>query len=121
VRLKAKKLDIWKRLSKICSDIYLYFQNFKDYGLKDQITRSLLSVPSNIAEGVEKYSDKDTIKFLDIARGSIAEVQTQIYIGMKIGYIEIIFLRPLLFQNHHLSYLSIVAIDLLHLQHSKMN
>ena len=86
--MKAKKLDIWKRLSKICSDIYLYFQNFKDYGLKDQITRSLLSVPSNIAEGVEKYSDKDTIKFLDIARGSIAEVQTQIYIGMKIGYIE---------------------------------
>jgi four helix bundle protein len=45
-------------------------------------------VPSNISEGVEKSSDKDTVKFLDIARGSIAEVQTQIYIGIKIGYIE---------------------------------
>ena len=86
--MKAKKLDIWKRSSKICSEVYLYFQNFKDYGFKDQITRSSLSVPINIAEGVEKSSDKDTIKFLDIARGSIAEVQTQIYIGIKIGYIE---------------------------------
>ena len=86
--MKAKRLDIWKRSSKICSEIYLYFQDFKDYGFKDQITRSSLSVPSNIAEGVEKSSDKDTIKFLDISRGSIAEVQTQIYIGMKIGYIE---------------------------------
>jgi four helix bundle protein len=86
--LNAKKLDIWKRSSKIFSEIYLYFQNFKNYGFKDQITRSSLSVPINISEGVEKSSDKDTVKFLDIARGSIAEVQTQIYIGIKIGYIE---------------------------------
>jgi four helix bundle protein len=86
--MKCKNLDIWKRLSKICSEIYLYFKEYKDYDFKDQITRSALSVPSNIAEGVEKISDKDTIKFLDIARGSIAEVQTQIYIGMKIKYIE---------------------------------
>ena len=47
-----------------------------------------MSIPSNIAEGVKKISDKDTIKFLDIARGSIAEIQTQIYIGIKIEYIE---------------------------------
>ena len=59
--MKAKKLDIWKRSSKICSEIYLYFQNFKDYGFKDQITRSALFVPSNIAEGVEESSDKDTV------------------------------------------------------------
>jgi len=86
--MKCKNLDIWKRSSKICSKIYLYFKNCKDYGFKDQITGSALSIQSNIAEGVEKISDKDTIKFLDIARGSIAEVQTQIYIGIKIEYIE---------------------------------
>ena len=86
--MKCKNLDIWKRSSKICSEIYLYFKECKDYGFKDQITRSALSIPSNIAEGVEKISDKDTMKFLDIARGSIAEVQTQIYIGIKIEYIE---------------------------------
>jgi len=86
--MKARKLDIWKRSSKICTEIYKYFLEHKDYGFKDQITRSSLSVASNIAEGIEKSLDKDIVKFLNIARGSIAEVQTQIYIGMKIGYIE---------------------------------
>ena len=86
--MKCKNLDVWKRSSKICSDIYIYFKVLKDYGFKDQITRSALSIPSNIAEGIEKQSDKDTVRFLDIARGSLAEVQTQIYIGMKIKYIE---------------------------------
>jgi len=86
--MKCKNLDIWKRSSKICSDIYIYFKDCRDYGFKDQLTRASLSVASNIAEGVEKSSDKDTIRFLDIARGSIAEVQTQIYIGIKIEYID---------------------------------
>ena len=86
--MKCKNLEIWKRSSKVCSDVYIYFKEFKDYGFKDQLTRASLSVASNIAEGVEKSSDKDTIRFLDIARGSIAEVQTQIYIGIKIEYID---------------------------------
>ena len=86
--MRCINLDVWKIACRLCVDIYKEFKDLKDFGFKDQITRSSLSVPSNIAEGVEKYSDKDTIKFLDIARGSIAEVQTQIYIGMKIGYIE---------------------------------
>ena len=86
--MKCKNLGIWKRSSKICSDIYIYFSDFKDYGFKDQITRASLSIASNIAEGIEKNSDKDTIRFLDIARGSVAEVQTQIYIGMNIKYID---------------------------------
>jgi four helix bundle protein len=86
--MKAKKLDIWKRSSRLCSEIYIYFKSFRDYGFKDQITRSALSVPSNIAEGVEKSSDKETIRHLDIARGSIAEIQTQIYIGIEVEYID---------------------------------
>ncbi len=86
--MKCKSLDIWKRSSRTCSDIFVYFKECKEYGFKDQLTRSALSVPSNIAEGVEKISDKDTIRFLDIARGSIAEAQTQIYIGMRVGYID---------------------------------
>ena len=86
--MKCKNLEIWKRSSRICSEVYIYLKPCKDFGFKDQLTRSALSVPSNIAEGVEKISDKDTIRFLDIARGSIAEVQTQIYIGMKIEYVD---------------------------------
>ncbi len=63
-------------------------KNCKDYGFKDQITRSCLSIPSNIAEGIERKSAKDQKRFLDIAQASGAELKTQIYIGMKIDYID---------------------------------
>ena len=59
----------------------------KDYGFKDQITRSGLSVPSNIAEGMERATEKEKARFPDIAKGSAAELRTQIYFGIEIGYI----------------------------------
>jgi four helix bundle protein len=59
-----------------------------DFGFKDQITRSGLSIPSNIAEGIERKSARDQKRFLDIAQASAAELKTQVYIGMKIAYIE---------------------------------
>ena len=59
-----------------------------DFGFKDQITRSGLSVPSNIAEGMTRGTAKDKRHFLLIAKGSCAELRTQIYIGIDIGYIE---------------------------------
>jgi len=59
----------------------------RDFGFRDQITRSGLSVPSNIAEGMERRSMKEKQRFLDIALGSCAELRTQLYIGVEIGYI----------------------------------
>ncbi|WP_456458501.1 four helix bundle protein [Nitratifractor sp.] len=84
----CEKLDVWKRSAVLSSELYIYFRDFKDYGFKDQITRAGLSIPSNIAEGVERATDKETIRFLNIAQGSCAELKTQIYIGMKIDYID---------------------------------
>ena len=86
--MKCEKLDVWKRAASMSAQIYRYFRESKDFGFKDQITRSGLSVPSNIAEGLERISEYEKIRFLDIARGSVAEAKTQIYIGMKIDYIE---------------------------------
>ncbi len=86
--MKCKNLDVWKKSAALSSKIYSELVNLKDYSFKDQLTRSGLSVPSNIAEGLERVSDKEKIRFLDIARGSLAEAQTQIYIGMKINYID---------------------------------
>jgi four helix bundle protein len=60
----------------------------RDFGFRDQITRSRLSVPSNIAEGMERRSPKEKQRFLDIALGSCAELRTEIYIGVDIGYID---------------------------------
>ena len=86
--MKCENLEVWKRSAALSAEIYRYFHDAKDWGFRDQITRSGLSVPSNIAEGVERSSDKESIRFLDIAQGSCAELKTQIYIGMKIDYID---------------------------------
>ncbi|MBN2825774.1 MAG: four helix bundle protein [Campylobacterales bacterium] len=86
--MKCKNLEVWKKSATLSSEIYLELANLKDFGFKDQLSRSGLSIPSNIAEGLERVSDKETIRFLDIARGSTAEAQTQIYIGIKIKYIN---------------------------------
>jgi four helix bundle protein len=86
--MRCENLDVWKRASRLSADIYIYFKDCKDYGFKDQITRSSLSIASNIAEGVERFSNQETIRFLDIARASSAELITQIYVGIEINYIE---------------------------------
>ena len=82
-----EKLDVWKRSARLSADLYRHFFDSRDFGFKDQITRSGLSVPSNIAEGMSRPTAKDRIKFLYIAKGSCAELRTQIYIGMEIDYI----------------------------------
>jgi len=86
--MRCERLDVWKRSCRLSVDIYKAFAVCKDYGFKDQITRSSLSIASNIAEGLEKESSKEKMRYLDIAKGSVAELITQIYIGIEIGYIQ---------------------------------
>jgi len=86
--VKFEDLDVWKRSARLSADIYKALINLKDYGFKDQITRSGLSIPSNIAEGMERESPKECINFLSYAKGSCGELRTQVYIGMDIGYIN---------------------------------
>ena len=86
--MRCERLDVWKRSCRLSVEVYRYFAECKDFAFKDQITRSSLSIASNIAEGIEKESNKEKIRFIEIARGSTAELITQIYIGIEIGYIE---------------------------------
>ncbi|HFC03682.1 MAG TPA: four helix bundle protein [Nitratifractor salsuginis] len=85
--MKCETLEVWKLACVLSSKVYIGMKECRDYGFKDQITRSGLSIASNIAEGVERESDKESRRFLDIAQASSAELKTQIYIGMKIGYV----------------------------------
>ena len=85
--MQFEHLEVWKRSARLSADIYKALLNLKDYGFKDQITRAGLSIPSNIAEGMERSTDKEKAPFLDIAKGSAAELRTQCYIGIDIGYI----------------------------------
>ncbi|MBB3140778.1 four helix bundle protein [Halomonas organivorans] len=83
-----EKLQVWKRSARLSAELYKSMRDLRDFGFKDQITRSGLSVPSNIAEGMTRGTAKDKRHFLLIAKGSCAELRTQIYIGIDIGYIE---------------------------------
>lgn len=86
--MKFEDLDVWKRATRLSADIYKGLKELRDYGFKDQITRSGLSIPSNIAEGFERESHKECIVFLSYAKGSCGELRTQIHIGMDIAYIN---------------------------------
>jgi four helix bundle protein len=86
--MKCEKLDVWKKSARLSADVYKTFRNCRDFGFKDQITRAALSIPSNIAEGMEKSSLKEQIRFLEIAKGSSAEFATQTYIAMDIDYLD---------------------------------
>jgi len=86
--MKCEKLDVWKKAARLSADVYKAFALCRDFGFKDQITRSGLSIASNIAEGMERDSFREQIRFLDIAKGSAAEFATQTYIAMDIDYIE---------------------------------
>ena len=86
-----KELLVWQKSRDLAVLIYKITNDDdfkKDFSLRDQIRRSAVSVPSNIAEGDERDTDKDSIRFFFIAKGSLAELRTQIEIAYRIGYIE---------------------------------
>ena len=85
-----KDLEVYKKSIELVKEIYKLTVNFpKDevFGITSQIKRAVISIPSNIAEGCARFSNKDTARFIDIALGSIAEVDTQITIAKELNYI----------------------------------
>lgn len=82
-----EKLVVWRRSKALAVGIYKEFAQCGDFGFKDQITRSVLSVPSNIAEGMERRSNREKVHFLWIAKASCGELRTQILIAREIAYI----------------------------------
>jgi four helix bundle protein len=86
-----RNLKVWQRAKVLAVQIYKITQVDpfgRDYGLKDQIRRAAVSVPSNIAEGDERGSNKDAVRFFYIAKGSLAELQTQLEIAYEIKYLD---------------------------------
>jgi len=80
-------LEVWQRACRLAVRIYDILKNCRDYGLKDQMTRSAISIASNIAEGAERDSKAEFKRFLHIAKGSAAELRTQVYIASRIKII----------------------------------
>ena len=86
-----RKYDIWMDSMALVDNVYTYveaFPNTEKYGLRSQITRSAVSIPSNIAEGASRNSEKDFARFLEIALGSAFELETQLIIAERRKYIS---------------------------------
>ena len=89
--MEYNKLEVWIETRKLTNLIYEVSKQFPKeeiFGLTNQIRRCAVSVPSNIAEGCGRQTSKDTINFLHIARGSLYELETQIYIAFDQNYIN---------------------------------
>ena len=83
-----EELDVWKKSCRLAVEIYDVLRDCRDYELKDQMTRAAVSIPSNIAEGSERDSKQEYIRFVHIAKGSAAELRTQLYIASEIGLLQ---------------------------------
>lgn len=86
--MRYEKLEAWQKSKDLSVCVYRELKELRDYGFKDQITRSALSIPSNIAEGFERYTEQEKFRFVSIAKGSCGEFATQALIGMEVGYIS---------------------------------
>jgi len=85
-----KDLDVWKKSMDLAAQVYSLTARFPKeelYGLTSQIRRSAVSIPSNIAEGAARHSRKEFIQFLHIASGSVAELETQLLLAIRMGFI----------------------------------
>ncbi len=86
-----RDLDIWKKGVEIVKDVYGIIEKFPKqefYGLVSQVQKSAISIPSNIAEGFNRFHNKEYRQFLYIALGSCAELETQIEIASELKYIN---------------------------------
>ncbi|NIP99260.1 MAG: four helix bundle protein [Nitrospinaceae bacterium] len=85
---RFEDLEVWKKSTELTVKIYKLLGETKEYGLRNQIQRAAVSIPSNIAEGFERQSNKEFIQYLYIAKGSCGELRTQFYIAKKVGLLD---------------------------------
>ncbi len=88
---RFKDLIIWKKSREFCKEIYevtITFPDSEKFGLVSQLKRASVSVPSNIAEGASRKSNKDFARFLEIAIGSCYEIETQLLISNDLNFLK---------------------------------
>ncbi len=95
--MERKKIEsfedlwVWQKGIELVKQVYLLTGEGKlnkDFGLRDQLQRAAVSIPTNIAEGFERSSRKEYVLFLNIAKGSAGEVRSLLRVALEIGYLE---------------------------------
>lgn len=84
-------LDVWKKARTLVSEVYdltKFFPEHEKFALTSQIRRAVVSVPSNIAEGIGRQHKKEQIQFMYISRGSLYELETQLFLALDQRYIS---------------------------------
>lgn len=94
-----RKLEIWQLSINMAKEVYSLINELpssEKYGLSDQMRRSAVSIPSNIAEGHGRNSSKEFVRFLLIAKGSINELETQLILCCELGLLDVCRCTPIL-------------------------
>ena len=81
-------LEVWQRGCRLAVDVFKTFASCRNFTMQDQVQRAALSIPSNVAEGYERNSNKEFVRFLNIAKGSGGELRTQLYISRKLEFLN---------------------------------
>jgi len=88
---KHRELDVWKKAMNFVVEIYRIsgiFPKSEEFGLTSQMRRASVSIPSNLAEGAARKGNKEFMQFLNIAQGSISELDTQLELAYRLSYIN---------------------------------
>jgi len=89
LRLNHKKLDVWKNSISLVVEIYKLtgtFPKSEPYGLTNQLRGAAVSIPSSVAEGASRSSEKERKRFYEVARSSLAEIDTQLEISVRLNH-----------------------------------
>lgn len=84
-------LRVWQQGIELVKQIYLMTKEgdiSRDFGLRDQLRRAAVSVPTNVAEGFERHSRKEYVNFLNIAKGSAGEIRSLLRVALEVGYLD---------------------------------
>ncbi len=79
---------VWQKAQDLTVELYQLFESSKDFAFRDQICRAAVSISNNIAEGFERDTRKDFMRFLYMARGSSGEVRSMLYLAIRLKYID---------------------------------
>jgi len=85
---KFEDVVAWRKAQDLAVDIYSIFRDLKDFGFKDQITRAVVSISNNVAEGFDRSGNREFLRFLFIALASCSEVKSMLYLSERLSYIS---------------------------------
>ena len=103
-----RELKIWQCAREIVKEVYILTSKFpqsEKFGLISQMNRSAVSIPSNIAEGFGRFSNKDFARFLRISLGSLYELETQLILSTDLKFLDEMAMNPLIEKLHKINFM----------------